>query len=709
MISLRNFRRSIIGLFIMKNRNIQKWQEDNRAAAFSSATFVLLCMSVLYPSWVAVDLAILESSPWLNLWIKHRVVVAAINAGLFFFLKSGKLSTRYHVGLAALSGYLGTGGLLWTLQSTNLAIYLLALSIIPIGQALFETNDFKTFFLWFFIGQSSVLISLLFSPYSLIEILLLHGGAIYLTLSFIAIFLFSFKHLTFLRTFSLQCRIEEAALRSRAILSNISQGIFTVRRHRSKGFIIEHDFSDYLNEIIGREDIAGHDVFARVFQHSDLSREQIDFIKSVFELCFHEPLFQWELVNHNLPSRMKYGEKFIEIGWDVIVRTHVIASIAISLRDVSRLKKAAEDLLLSQKETQLIATISALSDFSFSSFMILSKKIVDALQIFSTSPAGDQSQIFDFLRNLHMQKGIARQYGFEHLSSVIHDLESIIAKRRQSLSSFLLSRSDYEPYLDEITHIRTIAEQKLRIDYRDQKIQIPLKLVTQWVQQLPPEGESRRVREDLIQAAGTRIDEAILGMQRNLASMALELNKKSPHLLIDTHATDIYLSLQKMGEFEAVIVTLLRNAIDHGIEEPGDRLLYGKDPAGTIRISAWAHDRTLQMEIEDDGRGLHLSKIFEIGRRLGLVSATEKDTARIAELILKAGVTSRDQPSAISGRGIGLDALVSTLENDGGHIRIHLQNPSEKLAQNDFTAFKLAIHWPGILLGSMDRVQNTAS
>jgi two-component system chemotaxis sensor kinase CheA len=116
---------------------------------------------------------------------------------------------------------------------------------------------------------------------------------------------------------------------------------------------------------------------------------------------------------------------------------------------------------------------------------------------------------------------------------------------------------------------------------------------------------------------------------------------------------------------------LVRNAADHGIETPEDRLAQGKSARGTIRLDAYHHGNQVVIEISDDGRGIGHEKLLRKAIQSGLVS--EKDARglsrdEILNLIFQPGLTTADEVSEISGRGVGMDVVKNVMERLKGKV-----------------------------------------
>ncbi|HYX39849.1 MAG TPA: ATP-binding protein [Oligoflexus sp.] len=119
-------------------------------------------------------------------------------------------------------------------------------------------------------------------------------------------------------------------------------------------------------------------------------------------------------------------------------------------------------------------------------------------------------------------------------------------------------------------------------------------------------------------------------------------------------------------------VHIIRNAVDHGIEPPGEREAAGKSAVGTIRLSARSEGEYVEIEIADDGRGLDFGRILKKGQDLGLLSMQSNPSHReLAELILQPGFSTASKVSQISGRGVGMDVVKTTIDSMSGELNIN--------------------------------------
>ncbi|QDU68135.1 chemotaxis protein CheA [Planctomycetes bacterium Pla133] len=120
------------------------------------------------------------------------------------------------------------------------------------------------------------------------------------------------------------------------------------------------------------------------------------------------------------------------------------------------------------------------------------------------------------------------------------------------------------------------------------------------------------------------------------------------------------------------LVHMIRNSIDHGIEAPEDRRAAGKREEATIELCISEEEETIEISIRDDGRGINLGAVTDKAIRQGVITqaraATLTETERI-ELIYHPGLSTKEKATDLSGRGVGMDVVLSALRSEGGRVR----------------------------------------
>lgn len=161
------------------------------------------------------------------------------------------------------------------------------------------------------------------------------------------------------------------------------------------------------------------------------------------------------------------------------------------------------------------------------------------------------------------------------------------------------------------------------------------------------------------------------GMARMVRDLGRSLGKQV-RLEIEGDATQVDRDI--LEKLDAPLMHLLRNAVDHGIEMPMDRMDAGKSPEGLIKLSARHAAGMLLIELSDDGAGISLDRLrIEVVQRklTNTETAARLSEAELLEFLFLSGFSTRGEVTEISGRGVGLDVVQTMVRQLRGAVRIH--------------------------------------
>ncbi|MFC7320466.1 chemotaxis protein CheA [Halobacillus campisalis] len=166
------------------------------------------------------------------------------------------------------------------------------------------------------------------------------------------------------------------------------------------------------------------------------------------------------------------------------------------------------------------------------------------------------------------------------------------------------------------------------------------------------------------------IEQVFNRFPRMVRQLSRDLNKNIDLRII---GEETELDRTVIDEIGDPLVHLIRNAIDHGIEHPEERLAQGKDAKGNIELKAYHNGNHVFIEIVDDGAGIDREKV--LGKALSNQVVTREQAEKLTdkdvyELIMASGFSTADIISDVSGRGVGLDVVKNTIESLGGNIEI---------------------------------------
>ncbi|MEW6182070.1 MAG: chemotaxis protein CheA [Bacillota bacterium] len=158
-------------------------------------------------------------------------------------------------------------------------------------------------------------------------------------------------------------------------------------------------------------------------------------------------------------------------------------------------------------------------------------------------------------------------------------------------------------------------------------------------------------------------------MMRLVRDLAHKADKK-----VDLHIVGEETEVDKtiIEQISDPLVHIIRNAVDHGIESPGDRRAAGKPETGRITIEAKHSVGEVWIVVEDDGRGLNREKILRKGVEKGLIKNEDRDLKdeEVWRLIFEPGFSTAEIVSNVSGRGVGMDVVKRNIEKLRGRVDV---------------------------------------
>ncbi|MEP6990259.1 MAG: chemotaxis protein CheA [bacterium] len=259
------------------------------------------------------------------------------------------------------------------------------------------------------------------------------------------------------------------------------------------------------------------------------------------------------------------------------------------------------------------------------------------------------------------------------------------------------ARSDDRPAADEPAIVPLPMDGDARPDARRQRsVRIDLRRLDNLMNLI---GELVITRGRLVQLAGASDDPALAESVAQASRLVADLQDeimtsrmvpvwqvfdRFPRLVRDAarsvdkqvefsiEGKDVELDRSMLEEVGDPIVHLLRNAIDHGIERPEERVAKGKPPAGRLTLSALRDRSAVAIRVSDDGQGIDRDRVLARAQESGLVDAAKTDLSdeELVRLIARAGFSTAERVTDLSGRGVGVDAVYNRVRALGGSVDI---------------------------------------
>jgi len=159
-------------------------------------------------------------------------------------------------------------------------------------------------------------------------------------------------------------------------------------------------------------------------------------------------------------------------------------------------------------------------------------------------------------------------------------------------------------------------------------------------------------------------------VKRAIRDLSKQLDKSVRAVCV---GEDLEIDRNLIEKLEEPLLHLVRNSLDHGLENEGDRAKLGKDPQGTVSLKAERHGNSIVISVRDDGLGLDRKKILAKAVEKGLIKAEVGETLtdmQVFNFIFASGFSTNDSVSLISGRGVGMDIVRSVVTENRGRIEV---------------------------------------
>ncbi|HEX6691819.1 MAG TPA: Hpt domain-containing protein, partial [Burkholderiales bacterium] len=170
---------------------------------------------------------------------------------------------------------------------------------------------------------------------------------------------------------------------------------------------------------------------------------------------------------------------------------------------------------------------------------------------------------------------------------------------------------------------------------------------------------NRDVQQELMRMRAVPFSNLSERLYRIVRQTARELDKKAE---LTIEGAEVELDRSVLERIGAPLEHMIRNAMAHGLEMPAERVASGKEESGRISIQLRQESNEMALIISDDGAGLNFERLRQKGLDMGLIQADEEPTeAELAQLIFASGLSTAEQVTQLSGRGVGMDVVKSEI------------------------------------------------
>lgn len=261
------------------------------------------------------------------------------------------------------------------------------------------------------------------------------------------------------------------------------------------------------------------------------------------------------------------------------------------------------------------------------------------------------------MRELHTLKGNFGLFGLKLLATLVHKLEDecIEAERGPNAEQKLRLSTAWERVASRARTLLGDGAMSMTVSRRD--VEQLLEALRAGVPQEELMGRVSRLLLDPVAPKLTRIGERARGLAERLGKGPVDIAVEAEGVRAPGD----------IGWLWVVLPHVVANSVDHGLDSADERATVGKNGPATLRLTAKERNRSLIIEIADNGRGIDWERVRDKARRLGLPHQSEQD---LIQALFSDGVSTKDEASEVSGRGIGLAAVAAACKEHGASVRV---------------------------------------
>ena len=505
-------------------------------------------------------------------------------------------------------------------------------------------------------------------------------------------------------------RTNELAIKTQDIqnmLQNIKQGILTF----GSDFKIHPEYSKFLEEIFETEAIEDQDVIEFLFRKSHVSNNDIDQTKTALVTMFDEKDVVFTINGHHLIEEfvLELGvkEKVLHLYWQPLADAEgIIVNMMLVIRDVTTEKSLEKSAQENREKMRIINEIIKNSPSSFLNFYRNTKDSLADAKKTILEPKKDKEINRDVYRILHTLKGESRTFHYKLISDTLHDAEKVHSEfietkqvkidKEEIFGNIIKIENSLDKYY--LIYKENLKENYKDKEYYDEKIGNCFLLANK-IAKKP--GESEKASSDmqaliysLVDVSSYSLESVLDPIIGGINQTARQIGKHCPKIEVQ-NSDNVKFPFLTKETLKEIVIHLLRNSVDHGIEDPQVREEIGKSKVPRIFFNVGSQEDFIVLEYWDDGAGLALSKLEKKAKEKDLSDEIQSDE-QLADLIFYAGISSKSKTNDISGRGMGMDIVKQKVVELGGSIEIMFTG--DRL-DSGYRPFKLLLKIPDSVLG----------
>lgn len=436
-------------------------------------------------------------------------------------------------------------------------------------------------------------------------------------------------------------------------LHNIREGLLLINDQ----YIIMNQYSSFLTSMFEKDEFQGTSFIDLIYPDSAGQDEERRDLERFLKFLFHNRSADMEMIMDLNPFKQK---KIIISKNDLVSKEIIVNADFIRVQDkesvelimvifeditgiVNYEKQIQEQKTRYQQEVESVTAILKSGPALFSNFIEESGLILNEISS-KKSSLGESATLNHVFRLAHSLKGSAKHLELNHISGLSHKIEDMLSTLRDN------------PGKSGVAEMRQIDELIVELfrEFRE---------LSKMIERLKEFSNVCTGIEDTVHQ--TPLNEFLGSLMPMAASISGELGK-DVRLEIDNQLEDIPF----LAQIKNPLIHLIRNSIDHGIEDQFERLSRNKSAAGKITVRLYDDGSSYNIEVADDGGGIDFDRIRmkAIEKNLAGDNPSELTKSKLLRMIFTPGFSSRDTVTELSGRGYGLDIVKDAADQLNGKV-----------------------------------------
>ncbi|HET9236091.1 MAG TPA: ATP-binding protein [Oligoflexus sp.] len=442
--------------------------------------------------------------------------------------------------------------------------------------------------------------------------------------------------------------VAERTVTINTILDNVKFGFLLLGRDLR----LREGFSKSCLDLLGDNLRAGLP-FRELFHLQD--HRNVALYEAFIEQAFEDFLPE-EMTLRQIPSRLHISERMLHVQVTTVRSGHEVSSLLFTIADATSLEKVERENTRHKTLVRLLREIEAFRNFldETKARLNLTRKFVRA---------GEHSKV---RAEMHTIKGNAAAFDLMDIATLIHNIEDL-----PDIGLDSIDIKEFELFLQENYEILQI---NFSGDSTDSTLVIEQRQLDDIVLRIGESSSSEEMRSRVNDwVADMRYKQArvLIGALPEYGERLASRLEKSVEIKIE--GTDTRMDPEVMRPVMHSLIHLVRNAIDHGLESPDERESIHKPIRGSIVINCRADTDAWHITFADDGRGVNLTKVIQKALKNGHIDESSLGTMSREQrlgLIFLSGMSTSENVTDISGRGVGMHAVQQAVENAGGSLTI---------------------------------------